>query len=116
MLLMMRRFTSQPTEPVSIDDPRDRILAAAERFIERHGMRNTTIEDVAAEVGMSRPGIYRYFANRDDLLVELISRHARALLDRAHKFICGQATLQDQIVEGLSTWPTRLAGTRSRDT
>ena len=59
------------------------------------------MEDIASEVAMSRPNVYRYFADRDDLLVELISRHSRALLDRAHAFISRQTTLPDQIVEGL---------------
>jgi len=59
------------------------------------------MEDVASEVGMSRPGVYRYFADRDDLLIELVSRHARVLLDRAHKFIARQTRLPDQAVEGL---------------
>jgi AcrR family transcriptional regulator len=88
-------------ELTTIDDPRDRILAAAERCIERHGIRKTTMEDVASEVGMSRPGVYRYFADRDDLLIELISRHARVLRDRAHKFIARQTSLPGQAVEGL---------------
>jgi AcrR family transcriptional regulator len=92
---------SRAVELTTIDDPRDRILAAAERCIERHGIRKTTMEDVASEVGMSRPGVYRYFADRDDLLIELISRHARVLRDRAHKFIARQTRLPDQAVEGL---------------
>jgi AcrR family transcriptional regulator len=92
---------SRAVELTTIDDPRDRILAAAERCIERHGIRKTTIEDVASEVGMSRPGVYRYFADRDDLLVELISRQARVLRDKAHKFIARQTGLPDQAVEGL---------------
>jgi AcrR family transcriptional regulator len=59
------------------------------------------MEDVASEVGMSRPSVYRYFADRDDLLIELISRHARVLRDRAHKFIARQTSLPGQAVEGL---------------
>lgn len=57
------------------------------------------MDDVASEVGLSRPSVYRYFADRDDLLVELITRHARALLDRARKSIARQNSLPDQIVE-----------------
>jgi len=83
------------------DDPRDRILAGAERCIERHGIRKTTMEDIASEVGMSRPGVYRYFSDRDDLLIELITRHAAMLRDRAHKVMSRQSGLADQIVEGL---------------
>src|SRR5262245_62178864 len=98
---MPRGARNQSTAPVVRDDPHDRILDAAERCIVRHGVRKTTMEDIASAVGMSRPGVYRYFSDRDDLLVELITRHSRALRDRAHKVISRQAGLQDQIVEGL---------------
>ncbi len=57
------------------------------------------MDDVACEVGLSRPSVYRYFADRDDLLIELITRHARALLERARKSISRQSNLPDQIVE-----------------
>ena len=59
------------------------------------------MDDVASEVGLSRPSVYRYFADRDDLLIELITRHARALLDRARKSIARQTSLPDQIVESV---------------
>jgi AcrR family transcriptional regulator len=83
------------------DDARERILAAAERCIDRHGIRKTTMDDIASEVGLSRPRVYRHFADRDDLLVELIIRHARAINDRARKSISRQNSLPDQIIEGV---------------
>ena len=95
---MPRRSPSQPTAPTNADDARERILAAAERCIDRHGIRKTTMDDVACEVGLSRPSVYRYFADRDDLLIELITRHARALLARARKSISRHTSLPDQIV------------------
>jgi AcrR family transcriptional regulator len=98
---MPRGSPSQPTAPENIDDARERILAAAERCIDRHGIRKTTMDDIACEVGLSRPSVYRYFADRDDLFIELISRHGRALVDRARKSISRQSSLQDQIVESL---------------
>jgi AcrR family transcriptional regulator len=96
---MSRRSPSQEIAPTSTDDARERILAAAERCIDRHGIRKTTMDDVACEVGLSRPSVYRYFADRDDLLIELITRHARALLVRARKSVSRQSSLPDQIVE-----------------
>src|ERR1700688_4960647 len=96
---MPQRSSSQPIAVTSADDARERILAAAERCIDRHGIRKTTMDDVACEVGLSRPSVYRYFADRDDLLIELITRHARALLDRARKSVSRQSGLPDQIVE-----------------
>jgi AcrR family transcriptional regulator len=96
---MPQRSASQLAAPTSTDDARERILAAAERCIDRHGIRKTTMDDVACEVGLSRPSVYRYFADRDDLLIELITRHARALLVRARKSISRQSSFLDQIVE-----------------
>ncbi|MGB7165388.1 MAG: TetR/AcrR family transcriptional regulator [Mycobacterium sp.] len=96
---MPRRSPSQPAAPTSADDARERILAAAERCIDRHGIRKTTMDDVACEVGLSRPSVYRYFADRDDLLIELITRHARVLLGRARKSISRHTSLPDQLVE-----------------
>jgi AcrR family transcriptional regulator len=96
---MSRRPPSQEIAPTSTDDARERIVAAAERCIDRHGIRKTTMDDVACEVGLSRPSVYRYFADRDDLLIELITRHARALLVRARKSVSRQSGLADQIVE-----------------
>src|SRR6201981_2535826 len=90
----------QPTAERT-DDARERILAAAERCIDRHGIRKTTMDDIACEVGLSRPSVYRHFADRDDLLIQLISRHGRALVERARKSIPQQGSLADQIVESL---------------
>ena len=98
---MPRRSPSQQNALTSADDARERILAAAERCIDRHGIRKTTMDDVACEVGLSRPSVYRYFADRDDLLIELITRHARALVDRTRKSISRQSNLPDQIVESV---------------
>ena len=59
------------------------------------------MDDVASEVGLSRPSVYRYFADRDDLLIELNVRHARAINDRAHKSMSRQSNFPDQIIEGV---------------
>src|SRR5271170_8018418 len=98
---MPRGERSQSTTPTSTGHARERILAAAERCIDRHGIRKTTMDDIASEAGLARPSVYRYFADRDDLLIELITRHTRALLDRAHKSISRQSNLPDQIVESV---------------
>jgi AcrR family transcriptional regulator len=98
---MPQRPRSSQTQTAGTDDVRERILAAAEGCIVRYGFRKTTMDDIASELGLTRPNVYRYFADRDDLLIELNTRHARALLDRAHKTISRQSTLPDQIVESI---------------
>jgi AcrR family transcriptional regulator len=98
---MPRGSRTRPAGSASTDDARERILAAAERCIDSHGIRKTTMDDIASEVGLSRPSVYRYFADRDDLLIELNVRHARAMLNRAHKSMSRQSNFPDQIIEGV---------------
>jgi AcrR family transcriptional regulator len=98
---MARGARNKPFAPGARDEPHDRILDAAECCIMRQGIRKTTMEDIASEVGMSRPGVYRYFSDRDDLLIDLITRRARTLRDRAYEVMSRRTILQDQVVEGL---------------
>jgi len=55
------------------DDVRSTILQAAARCIPRHGIRKTTMDDIAREAAMSRPSVYRCFADREDILLALLS-------------------------------------------
>jgi len=82
-------------------DARSEILRAGERCIQRYGIRKTTMDDIAREAGMSRPSVYRYFADREDLLLALLSARTRALTERARRFIAQQPSVEDGLVEGL---------------
>lgn len=93
---MIRGVTEPMYSPIC---RRKRSASGTERRIERHGIRKTTMEDVASEVDMSRSGVYCYFSERDELLIEPITRHGRMLRDRAHKVTSRQSGLADQIVE-----------------
>jgi AcrR family transcriptional regulator len=98
---MPRGERSQSTTPTSTGHARERILAAAERCIDRHGIRKTTMDDIASEAGLARPSVYRYFADREDLLIELIARRARELSRQAHKAISRRDSLPEQIIAGV---------------
>jgi AcrR family transcriptional regulator len=76
-------------------------MSAAERCIRRHGIGKTTMNDIAREAGMSRPSIYRFFADREELLIALTEQHSRALTTRTHKFLARQPSFEDALVEGL---------------
>ncbi len=82
-------------------DVRSTILRAAERCIQRHGIRKTTMDDIAREAKISRPSVYRYFSDREDLLLALMNDHSRALIDKAVRFIDQYPTLEEGLVEGL---------------
>ena len=77
------------------------LLIAAETCVRRYGIAKTTMGDVAAEAGVARPTVYRYFADRDQLFVAVVERRSRMLIDRAAAYIGKQAMLADKLVEGL---------------
>jgi TetR/AcrR family transcriptional regulator len=60
----------------------DQILGAAYRCFSRHGVRRTTMEDIAGEAGLSRPALYQYVTNKQDAFRRLAQRlFAQALTD-----------------------------------
>lgn len=61
-----------PDAPATRGDARQRLVDAAVRCIERVGLAKTTLEDVAAEAGVSRQTVYRYVGSRDELLAEAL--------------------------------------------
>ena len=67
-----------PSRPPRLQTPsqdrKDRILDAAERCFVRTGFHKATMQDVAAECGMSPGNLYRYFAAKDDIVAGLAER------------------------------------------
>ena len=59
------------------------VLDAAQRCLHRHGVRKTTMEDIARAAGMSRPAVYQYVRNRDDAFRRLAAREYQAALVNA---------------------------------
>jgi TetR/AcrR family transcriptional regulator, repressor for uid operon len=50
------------------DATRDRILRATFKVLCRHGYGKLNLSDVAAQAGISRPTLYKFFKSKDDLL------------------------------------------------
>ncbi|GAA2560273.1 TetR/AcrR family transcriptional regulator [Mycolicibacterium diernhoferi] len=46
----------------------ERILAATAQVLGNHGMTKLSLSEVAAQAGVSRPTLYRWFASKDELL------------------------------------------------
>ena len=84
------------TKPV-----RERLLDAAEGCLEQFGPQKTSMEDVARAAGMSRATVYRYFENRDALLLGVASRQSSALAAEAMNYLAQFNTISDWMVEGL---------------
>ena len=80
---------------------RERLLDAAEGCLEQFGPQKTSMEDVARAASMSRATVYRYFENRDALLLGVASRQASSLAAEAINYLARFNTISDWLVEGL---------------
>ncbi len=64
------------------------ILRAADELLLERGYHDTSIEDIAARVGISKGTVYLHFASKEDLVFALLGRGIRQL----------QATMDDILV------------------
>ena len=58
-----------------------RILAATAEVLSRNGKRKLSLSDVAAQAGVSRPTLYRWFASKEELL-DAFGAWEREMFDR----------------------------------
>src|ERR1700722_9313683 len=58
---------------------RDALLNAAVALVKSKGVRQVSMEAVAEHAGVSRPLVYKHFANRDELLAAAYRREASKL-------------------------------------
>lgn len=77
------------------------ILKEAERIFDTHGLRRTTMDDVASAAGVSRMTLYRYFSDRDALIAAIVSKRSTALVGKVHAVIAEHGNLNDKLIEGL---------------
>jgi AcrR family transcriptional regulator len=85
-----------------VSNRKSEILEAAERILSRFGPRRTTIEDIADEIGLSRPAIYQYFPNKKAVLKAVAERIHQKSLQRVSAELDRKGDLTDQIVQALN--------------
>jgi len=59
---------------------REKILNVAENLFFRHGFSGTTIDQIAEKLGVTKPFVYYYFQNKNDLYETLAWRSSNAVL------------------------------------
>lgn len=76
---MKKPKTAAPA-PSKGERTRETILLAAENIFAQLGYQEATLRDVAAAAGIQQPGLYNYFATKDDLYNEVLRRMMNPIL------------------------------------
>ena len=67
------------------ENRREEILRAAQALFLRKGYSNTSLDDIARAVGIKREGLYYYYPNRPQILIEIIKPLGLQLRDRVRE-------------------------------
>lgn len=66
-----------------------RILNAARDVFAREGFRNAEVKTIATRAGVGKATIYKHFASKEDLLLNLVQENFRCIRDIALKHLVG---------------------------
>ncbi len=64
---------------------REAVLLAAARLFNTRGYHATALDDVATALSVTKPTIYHYFANKDEILFECVRRGLDGLAEAARQ-------------------------------
>ncbi|MET7443258.1 helix-turn-helix domain-containing protein [Streptomyces sp. NPDC005568] len=90
------------------------ILQAAYTCFTRHGVRRTTMDDLARQAGMSRPAVYQYVRNKEDAFKRLVQHLLDDALAASRAAITNETELAAQLV-GVLEAKLNLVATVWRD-
>lgn len=71
----------RPTQAERREATRDALLEAAGRAFARRGYHGASVEEIAADAGLTKGALYYNFAGKEDLFLALLDRHVAARLD-----------------------------------
>ena len=80
-----------------LDEQRDNILDAAQTLFLSQGLENTTMIDIAAQAGITKMTLYRYFPNREPIAFEVSVRMLETISAIATQTVDDEATQLDAI-------------------
>lgn len=81
---------------------REAVLRTAARFFNRKGFHATSLDDVAAALNVTKPTIYHYFANKDEILFECTRRGLDAIIEASRR-TAGQGGTAAERLRGMLT-------------
>ncbi len=100
---MAKRRGWRGSPPKDDQGARDRIVAAASRCVDRLGDGGFSLSEVALELGISRPTVYRYFPSTDELFSAVGLYVMTEFSDELRAHLSKFTEPAEWIVEGIAT-------------
>jgi AcrR family transcriptional regulator len=91
----------QGNPPRTEDEARQRIVEAATACIDRAGLAKTSLSDIAAEAGVTRQTVYRYFPRLPDILAAVAIAGVEAFAERMERHLASFDSPAEVAVESV---------------
>ncbi|MGW3992593.1 TetR/AcrR family transcriptional regulator [Amycolatopsis sp. NPDC004772] len=91
----------QGNPPGTEDEARRRIVEAATACLDRAGLAKTSLSDVAAEAGVTRQTVYRYFPGLKDILRAVALDGVEEFAGRMERHLAAFGTAAEAAVESV---------------
>jgi AcrR family transcriptional regulator len=91
---------------------RERTLGAAVDLFYDKGYGNTTLDEVAVRLGMTKPFIYANFGNKSDLLTEICSRGVQAASDALDAVLARRRSPRESLEAFARDYVTAVLGSQ----
>lgn len=93
----MTRTAPSGATPTKADAQRRRVLSQSAAIFSRRGFRATSMNEIAAAVGLSKPTLYHYFRSKEELLVRIYSDVLDESLEMGRETVAAAPTPFDAI-------------------
>jgi AcrR family transcriptional regulator len=74
---------------------REQLLGIGRRLFAERGFEGTSVEEVAAQAGVSKPVVYEHFGGKEGLYAVVVDREVGRLLTAATALLAGARTRED---------------------
>jgi len=76
---------------------RETILRCATELFDRQGFSNTSLDDIAQAVGVTREALYYYYHNRSEILLAIIEPQSAALIEGLQAIVKAQSPANEKL-------------------
>jgi AcrR family transcriptional regulator len=87
---------------------RERLLEAAARVYAQRGFGGATLDEVAAEAGLTKGAVYSHFGSKENLLLALLEEHLASQIAEQIALFDRERTTWERPLAGTARWMAQL--------
>lgn len=91
-------------------DIKDKIIQAAFKLFMRHGIKSVSMDDIALNLGVSKKTLYKWFENKDQLVVAMLQGHFDQMEQDCCSFTAQGKNAIEELFQMMQMVRQKLAG------